>query len=203
MFSRCHSLQSIDVSGFDTQNVTTMEAMFSSCRSLQSIDVRGFDTQKVTKMGHMFGGCENLKSLDLSNFDTRNVKDMSYMFAYSTRLKTIYIGDLWYVYYGGDMFTDCTSLVGGDGTLYDENYIDKTKAYAGDGGYLTYSPAYMVGDANGNGEVEIGDVTSVLTLMATPEANGYNNKAAEANGNGEIEIGDVTTILTIMAGGGK
>jgi hypothetical protein len=58
----------------------------------------------------------------------------------------------------------------------------------------------MVGDANGNGEVEIGDVTSVLTLMATPEANGYNNKAADANGNGEIEIGDVTTILTIMAG---
>ena len=61
-------------------------------------------------------------------------------------------------------------------------------------------PTYLVGDANGNGEVEIGDVTSVLTLMATPEANGYNNQAADANGNGEIEIGDVTTILTIMAG---
>lgn len=62
-------------------------------------------------------------------------------------------------------------------------------------------PTYLVGDANGNGEVEIGDVTSVLTLMATPEANGYNNQAADANGNGEIEIGDVTTILTIMANG--
>ena len=49
--------------------------------------------------------------------------------------------------------------------------------------------------------VEIGDVTSVLTLMATPEATGYNNKAADANGNGVIEIGDVTTILTIMANG--
>ena len=59
---------------------------------------------------------------------------------------------------------------------------------------------YLLGDANGNGEVEIGDVTSVLTLMATPEATGYNNKAADANENGEIEIGDVTTILTIMAG---
>jgi len=42
---------------------------------------------------------------------------------------------------------------------------------------------------------------SGLTLMATPEATGYNNKAADANGNGEIEIGDVTTILTIMANG--
>ena len=64
-------------------------------------------------------------------------------------------------------------------------------------------PAYIVGDANGNGEVEIGDVTSVLTLMATPEAEGYNNKAADANMNGEIEIGDVTTILTIMATGNQ
>ena len=62
-------------------------------------------------------------------------------------------------------------------------------------------PATSVkGDANGNGVVEIGDVTSVLTLMATPEATGYDNKAADANGNGVIEIGDVTTILTIMAG---
>ena len=64
---------------------------------------------------------------------------------------------------------------------------------------IIYTPAYLVGDANGNGEVEIGDVTSVLTLMATPEATGYNNQAADANGNGVIEIGDVPTILTIMA----
>ena len=39
--------------------------------------------------------------------------------------------------------------------------------------------------------------------MATPEATGYDKKAADANGNGEIEIGDVTTILTIMANGGQ
>ena len=58
----------------------------------------------------------------------------------------------------------------------------------------------ILGDANRNGEVEIGDITSVLTLMATPEATGYNNKAADANENGEIEIGDITTIPTIMEG---
>jgi Flp pilus assembly protein protease CpaA len=63
------------------------------------------------------------------------------------------------------------------------------------------APKYILGDANVNCEVEIGDVTSVLTLMATPEVKGYNKKAADANGNGEIEIGDVTTILTIMANG--
>ena len=62
-------------------------------------------------------------------------------------------------------------------------------------------PTYILGDANGNGEVEIGDITSVLTLMANPDATGYNNKAADANQSGGIEIGDITTILTIMAGG--
>nr|MCR5334790.1 dockerin type I repeat-containing protein [Bacteroidaceae bacterium] len=66
---------------------------------------------------------------------------------------------------------------------------------------VTPEPEFILGDANGNGVVEIGDVTSVLTLMATPEATGYDTKAADANGNGEIEIGDVTTILTIMANG--
>lgn len=66
--------------------------------------------------------------------------------------------------------------------------------------YTDHTPAFILGDANANGEVEIGDVTSVLTLMATPESPGYDNKAADANCNGEIEIGDVTTILTIMAG---
>ena len=59
----------------------------------------------------------------------------------------------------------------------------------------------ILGDANDSGAVEIGDITSVLTLMATPDATGYNNQAADANQSGGIEIGDITTILTIMAGG--
>ena len=59
----------------------------------------------------------------------------------------------------------------------------------------------LFGDANNNGAVEIGDITSVLTLMANPDATGYNKKAADANKSGAIEIGDITTILTIMAGG--
>ena len=61
--------------------------------------------------------------------------------------------------------------------------------------------ATILGDANDSGEVEIGDITSVLTLMANPDAPGYNNEAADANQSGEIEIGDITTILTIMANG--
>ena len=31
---------------------------------------------------------------------------------------------------------------------------------------VALEPEYLVGDANGNGEIEIGDVTTILTIMA-------------------------------------
>jgi hypothetical protein len=86
-------------------------------------------------------------------------------------------------------------------TLYVYEFvIDAYKVTAPWKNFGAILPIPITGDANCNGVVEIGDVTSVLTLMATPDATGYDNKAADANGNGVIEIGDVTTILTIMAG---
>ena len=78
------------------------------------------------------------------------------------------------------------------GVMLDENEI---------AAIISYLEENIPGDANDSGGVEIGDVTAVLTLMANPDAPGYNNKAADANGNGNIEIGDITTILTIMASG--
>ena len=77
--------------------------------------------------------------------------------------------------------------------FYDWTCFDSFRLYY-------YGPEYILGDANDSGGVEIGDITSVLTLMANPDATGYNNKAADANKSGAIEIGDITTILTIMAG---
>lgn len=89
-------------------------------------------------------------------------------------------------------------------TLYvHESALDDYKSTAPWSGFGTILALEtdILGDANDSGAVEIGDITSVLTLMANPDAAGYNNKAADANGNGNIEIGDITTILTIMAGG--
>ena len=80
MFSGCSGLTELDVSGFDTGNVTDMSDMFSDCSSLTELDVSGFDTGNVTDMSFMFADCENLTELDVSGFDTGNVTDMSYMF---------------------------------------------------------------------------------------------------------------------------
>ena len=80
MFSQCQSLTSLDVSNFDTSNVTNMSYMFYLCYSLTSLDLSNWDTSNVTNMYGMFYSCNNLASLDVSNFDTSNVTDMNYMF---------------------------------------------------------------------------------------------------------------------------
>jgi uncharacterized repeat protein (TIGR02543 family) len=49
--------------------VTDMGDMFSLCDSLNSLDLSSFDTSKVKDVDHMFFGCDSLNSLDLSNFD--------------------------------------------------------------------------------------------------------------------------------------
>ena len=80
MFYICSSLTSLDVTHFNTANVTDMRYMFSSCSSLTSLDVTNFNTANVANMSYMFSGCSSLTSLDVTNFNTVNVTDMSYMF---------------------------------------------------------------------------------------------------------------------------
>ena len=53
--------------------------MFNKCSSLESIDLSLFNTTNVTNMSIMFYHCSSLESIDLSSFNTTNVKDMSYM----------------------------------------------------------------------------------------------------------------------------
>lgn len=93
MFSDCHSLKKIDLSGFKTNKVEDMSKMFSGCSDLKSLDITNFDTSKVTNMNGMFSGCETLEELDLSNFDTTNVKDMNNMFESVDALKTLKLGE--------------------------------------------------------------------------------------------------------------
>jgi surface protein len=92
VFYNCTSLQSLDLSNWDTSNVTNMATMFSNCPITQ-LDLSNFDTSKVTSMSYMFRGCTNLSVLDISGFDTSSLNIME----------------------GGvpeitGMFRDCTSL---------------------------------------------------------------------------------------------
>ncbi len=81
MFNACSALTTLDVSHFDTKNVTDMANMFSGTKyALKELDLTGWNTSKVTNMSGMFDSCYSISVYDLSSFDTSQVTDMSRMF---------------------------------------------------------------------------------------------------------------------------
>lgn len=88
-FKEMRALTSLDLTGFDTENVTNMNAMFRDSFGLPELDVSKLNTANVTDMSYMFAGCSQLKRLDVSGFKTENVTDMNYMFFGCNQLTTL------------------------------------------------------------------------------------------------------------------
>ena len=94
MFAYDRALTELDLSSFDTSNVTTFKDMFNSCDKLYSITgLSQWNTENVTNMSLMFAYDFALQKLDLSSFDTR----------YATQ-DNFFSGDtkLWYLKIGKD-----------------------------------------------------------------------------------------------------
>ena len=110
MFAQCSSLTSLDLSSFNTSNVTDMRGLFEGCKNLTSLNISGFNTSNVKYMDAMFMDCSGLTSLDLSNFNTSNVVSMGnvHRFFYNSGSAGQY-GRTFYLTNGG-MFENCTSL---------------------------------------------------------------------------------------------
>ena len=73
LFYNCSSLTNLDLSNFNTQNVTKIQCMFYGCSSLTNLNSSNFNTQNVTNMNGMFYGCSSLTNLNLSNFNTQKL----------------------------------------------------------------------------------------------------------------------------------
>ena len=135
LFYGLYSLESIDFTGFDTSNVTSMYSMFSGCEALTSLDVSSFNTSNVMDMSCMFENCFSLTNLDVSGFDTSNVTDMSRMFYECNSLTSLDVSrwDTSKVVSMSNMFRNCglTSL---DVSSWNtSNVTDMTAMFAGCG----------------------------------------------------------------------
>ncbi|MBP5601848.1 MAG: InlB B-repeat-containing protein [Treponema sp.] len=146
MFCGTNSLISLDVSMFDTSKVESMDNTFKECEKLTSLDISNFNTSKLKYMNGMFFLCCKLVTLDFSNFDINNVIGIEDVFGYCSNLTTIFVAadadweSSENLDYNDVMFEQCNNLVGGAGTEYDAEKIDKTYARV-DGG--TTSPGYF------------------------------------------------------------
>lgn len=145
MFSEVGS-ERIILTNFITSNVTDMGSMFAICGNLKEIDISSFDTSSLTNMQNMFYSSGNLTELDLRSFDTRKVTNMHSLFDGCTSLTTIYASNLFVTtaLEPGDsssgLFYNCPKLVGGNGTVWDENHTSAHRARIdreGEPGYFT------------------------------------------------------------------
>ena len=143
-----HKLDIIRVvfdSSFANATPTSTAYWFNGCTNAEEIvGLEYLNTSKVTSMYSMFNAIgknsKKMTTLDVSGFTTGKVKNMGSMFKNNTSLTTIFVGEGWTtesVTNSTNMFSSCSKLVGGDGTKYSSSYVDKTRAYAGRGGYLS------------------------------------------------------------------
>ena len=112
MFYHCSSLKSLDLSSLNTENVEWMSEMFMRCFSLEDINLSNLNTSKVLSMYCMFEECTSLNNLDLSSFDTHSVIDMGLMFRYCESLESLDVSNFntENVNSMGNMFDRCLIL---------------------------------------------------------------------------------------------
>ncbi len=113
MFYNCKNITKIDLSGFNTSNVTDMSALFNYCEKLTDV-TKTLNTSKVTTMASMFAHCKSLTFAYWQiNFNTSKVTDMKYMFyqceaattlTFGRQFNTAGVTDMSY------MFSNCKKL---------------------------------------------------------------------------------------------
>ena len=145
LFKGCSNLRVVNAKDWDTSNVVYFSEMVTNCTNLKTVyGISDWNTNSLCYSNDMFNGCSNIKELDISGWNTSNVQRMEKMFYGCADLERITVSDKWSVksvYSSNNMFSGCTSLVGGNGTEYDANYVDATYACIDDSG----KPGYLTG----------------------------------------------------------
>ena len=135
MFAYLDNVSTLDLSGLDTSNMTSMSKMFYKSTSLTNIDTSGFDTSKVVSMYGMFWECSNLITIDVSSFDVSKVKNMSLMFNNCSLLEKLDLSNFNTQSLEGSiylMFGNCSNLISLDLSSFNTNKVTSM-------GYMFYN----------------------------------------------------------------
>lgn len=147
MFCNCENLEKFEYPNFVTAACKNLSLMFYNCSSTKNIviNMSNWNTSNVTTMSNMFAK-SYAKTLDISNFDMGKITDVSMMFGQCPQLQTIYVapGTDWSKksWQSTDMFNYCLNLSGKpSGRKYSDGTgvtTDVDKSYAKvTGGFFT------------------------------------------------------------------
>lgn len=172
-FAYLEALQKVDMSLFNTAEVTNMNRMFNNCPSLQNIDLNSLDTSKATDMNYMFYNCAFLTELDVTKFDTSNVTDMSGMFSNCSSLATLNVGNFNTAKTTNmnRIFDNCAKLNSIDVSGFDTSKVT-------DMGYMFYNCSLVtkldVNDFNTENVTDMSGMFSNCLNLASLNVTGFN-----------------------------
>ena len=82
-----------------------MKDLFYGCTSLKELDLSNFNTENITDMSYMFYNCSSLKKLNISNFNVNKVKVVNYMFYGCSSLTDVIFSES-YIYIPNILYKD-------------------------------------------------------------------------------------------------
>lgn len=165
-------LNSLDLSSLDTSQVTNMSCIFADTK-LTSLDVSNLNTSQVTDMSGMFSGMSELTSLDLSNFDTSQVMNMGGMFNGVSKLSNL------------DLKTFNTSQVTNMGSMFNNSGIISLDLSNFDTSQVTT----MGGMFNGMSKLTSLDLSSFDTTRVTTMGGMFENAPIK-----QLKLGNKTNL---------
>ena len=94
MFLNCHDIVEIDLSNFDSSQVTHLHAMFYGCSSLKNVGLSNFNSPQAKDISRMFLGCSSLTSVNLSSFSASQLTEVYGIFDGCSSLEYINLQNL-------------------------------------------------------------------------------------------------------------
>lgn len=128
-FNNCKNLATISIASFKTQNVTTIESAFEDCEKLTHFvgDIPTFNS--LVNAQYAFKNCRALTNIKIDPFLSSGLLYANELFRNCSSLTNIYANQRIVnstlsidIYNSENMFDGCTSLTGGQGTIYTNNY---------------------------------------------------------------------------------
>ena len=163
--------------------------LFYNCKSLKTVIING----NVSEIGdYAFFGCSNLQEVKLK----KNVNRIgSKCFWNCAKLKDIYI------YNPDSNIPNSYETISGSATIH--GYDNSTaQIYAGNYNRsfaLIEDKPIILGDADGDGDLNITDATCIQRHLAEIPVYEYIEEAADTDGDGQVSIIDVTMIQRYLA----
>ena len=156
LFNDCFSMKNVDLSHFNTQNltctnymfmrtglesviffntkiekVTEMKGMFSSCKKMKNFSLPKLNSEISITIDNFFSGCDELENVDFSNFKAK-VISMKGMFYFCRALKNVNISNLDTKNANiSDIFMGCFVLQKKNVQTKDQNILSKFEQVVG------------------------------------------------------------------------